>query len=317
MTRILSVNRVLGLLIFAFTLSAIANSPDENTTRISFTTADQFLVVVPVSINGAGPFNFLLDTGTTNTDIDQVVADQLSLPRVGEHEVTAIQGKLHLSIAHAESISIAGATVRDLNVNVLSHTNVLPSKVHGILGEDFLSQFDLLIDNQHHVVELQSGHGQMSEMFDGERLPVELEGIMQGQYVNHIIIITATKLGNKPIKLLVDSGVNYLYFFGGPESLGFGAIERECALANLSSPSKHFAGYSNTIPQLRFGNKKLSNLPAIAQQRIDGMDTDGLMPTSAFHSIFISHSQRFIILDPSWRITPFAQDTRGRQRSGP
>jgi hypothetical protein len=138
----------------------------------------------------------------------------------------------------------------------------------------------------------------MSEMFDGERLPIRLEGTMEGQFVNHIIIVDATQLGNKPISLLLDSGVNYLYFFGGAESLGIGATEQECVIANISRSSNNFAGYTKTVPQLRFGSKKLSNLPAIAQQRIDGMDTDGLMPTSAFHSIFISHSQRFIILDP-------------------
>jgi hypothetical protein len=47
--------------------------------------------------------------------------------------------------------------------------------VSGILGEDFLGHFDLLIDNRHHVVQLQLGPGPMSDMFKGERLPVQLE----------------------------------------------------------------------------------------------------------------------------------------------
>src|SRR6202035_2976061 len=82
--RLHLISRVIALCLFVFTLPATAASADENTAMISFTTAEQFLVVIPVSINGAGPFNFLLDTGATNSDIDRRLADQLSLPRVGE-----------------------------------------------------------------------------------------------------------------------------------------------------------------------------------------------------------------------------------------
>ena len=301
MSRLHLISRVIALCLFAFTVPASAALPDENTVKISFTTVDHFLVVVPVSINGAGPFNFLLDTGATNSDIDRGLADQLSLPGVGEHEVTGIQAKVRLSIVHAQSISVAGRTVRDLNLNVLTKTNGLPSKVSGILGEDFLSNFDLLIDNRHHVIQLQQGLGPMSDMFDGERLPVQLEVTVNGQYVNHTLIVTgsSSELGRKQISLLLDSGVNYLYLFGGEQSLGGGATHRECSAATLSDPSNRFICIQKLLPQLRFGNKKVESLIAIAQLPTTRAYTEGLMPTSAFHSIFISHSQRFVILDPS------------------
>lgn len=295
------INRVIALCLFAFTLPASAALPDENTVRISFTTADHFLVVVPVSINGAGPFNFLLDTGATNSDIDRGLADQLSLPGVGEHEVIGIQEKVRLSIVHARSISVAGRTVRDLNLNVLTKANGLPSKVSGILGEDFLGNFDLLIDNRHHVIELQQGLGPMSDRFEGERLPVQLETTIDGQYVNHTLILTGSsrELGRRQISFLLDSGVNFLYLFGGEESLGGGAAYRECSAATLSDPSNQFVCIQKVLPQLRFGNKKVESLIAIAQLPTTRAYAEGLMPTSAFHSIFISHSQRFVILDPS------------------
>jgi len=305
-SRLHLISRAIALCLFAFTFPANAASPDENTVRVSFTTVDHFLVVVPVSINGAGPFNFLLDTGATNSDIDRGLADQLSLPRVGEHQVTGIQGNVRLSIGHAQSISVAGRIVRDLNLNVLSRTNGLPSKVIGILGEDFLGNFDLLIDNRHHLIELQQGLGPMSDMFEGERLPVQLETTMDGQYVNHTLIIigSSSELGRKPISLLLDSGVNYLYLFGGEESLGSGATHRECSAATLSDPSNQFICIQKVLPQLRFGNKKVVSQMAFAPPRATRAYTEGLMPTSAFNSIFISHSQKFVILDPSSKPRP-------------
>jgi hypothetical protein len=300
-SRLYLISRVIALCLFAFTVPASAASPGENTVRINFTTADHFLVVVPVSINGAGPFNFLLDTGATNSDIDRGLADQLSLPVAGEHEVIGVQGKVRLSIVHAQSISVAGRTVRDLSLNVLTKTNGLPSKVSGILGEDFLGNFDLLIDNRHHVIELQQGLGPMSDMFEGERLPVQLETTIDGQYVNHTLIVTgsSSELGRKEISLLLDSGVNYLYLFGGEQSLGGGATHRECSAATISDPSNQFICIQKVLPQLRFGNKKVESLIAVAQLPTSSAYTEGLMPTSAFNSIFISHSKKFVIFNPS------------------
>jgi Aspartyl protease len=38
------------------------------------------LIVVPVSINGQGPYRFLLDTGANNTVLSAAVADSLKIP---------------------------------------------------------------------------------------------------------------------------------------------------------------------------------------------------------------------------------------------
>jgi predicted aspartyl protease len=304
--RIHLISRLIALCLFAFTLPATAALPDENTVRISFTTAEHFLVIVPVSINGAGPFNFLLDTGATNSVIDRGLADQLALPLVGEEDVRGIQGDVRLSIVHAQSIAVAGRTVRDLRLTVLSRANGLPSQVSGILGEDFLGHFDLLIDNRHHVIELQQGLGPMSDMFEGERLPVQLEATLEGHYVNHTLILSgsSSELGGRSVSLLLDSGVNYLYLFGGEQSLGGGATQRECSRATISDPSNQFICLQKVLPQLRFGNKRVLSLMAVAQLRTTSAYTDGLMPTSAFNSIFISHSQKFVILDPSPKSRP-------------
>ena len=298
MSRICVIRRVIVLLLFGCTLSAMAASADENSVRVRFPMDKRFMVIVPVSINGAGPFNFMLDTGNTTTIIDRKLADQLSLPLVGEKEVTGIEAKLHVSIAHSRSISIAGLAVRDLNVNVLSHPL---TNVRGVLGEDFLSHFDLLIDNRHHTVDLQLGLGTMADRFEGEHLPVSLDGILDGESIKYRLIVTgySAELSNKAISLQLDSGANFLFLFGGVESLGVGATMERLAAATISSPSYQFVGYKKKVRQLRFGQKKMSNMMAYSLPRTAEMGTDGLMPTFEFQSIFISHSQKFVILDPS------------------
>lgn len=46
---------------------------------IRFTIAKDFLIVVPITINGSGPYDKLLDTGSNNTMLDQKLADEFAL----------------------------------------------------------------------------------------------------------------------------------------------------------------------------------------------------------------------------------------------
>jgi hypothetical protein len=57
---------------------------------------------------------------------------------------------------------------------------------------------------------------------------------------------------------------------------------------------------TRTVRSLSLGGNSLTNLTLIAISRRAEVDTDGLVPTSLFHSIFISHQGRFAILNPSF-----------------
>jgi hypothetical protein len=48
--------------------------------------------------------------------------------------------------------------------------------VRGVHGEDFLQNFDVLIDYRHKVVRLESEGSSMAETAIGEHLPLELNG---------------------------------------------------------------------------------------------------------------------------------------------
>jgi hypothetical protein len=278
-----------------------AASPAEDLIHINFTIIHDNMVVIPVSINGAGLLNFLLDTGTSRTMVDSKVAAQLALPMVDAGVIVGIQGKATTSLVHCDSISIGGATVLDLDLTVLPRDARLPSGLSGILGEDFLENFDVLIDNRHHSIELQPGPGTLADELTGERLPIRLDGIMDGQPTIGRLIVAcrAPELSRNEITLLLDSGINSLVLFGGSQSLGVGAAEQNYFVASATKGSSAVAVYTKMVRQLRVGRRILPNVLAVAPPAKPGTDTDGLLPTSLFSSIFISHSQKFVIFDPS------------------
>ena len=86
---------------------------------------NDYMIVVPVTINGFGPYDFLLDTGSNNTILDQKLAEELALRRGDETTILGVTDSVTSSAIYANSFSIAGATVA--GKNTLSFSCVLRS----------------------------------------------------------------------------------------------------------------------------------------------------------------------------------------------
>jgi predicted aspartyl protease len=258
------------------------------------------MIVVPVMINGSGPYDFLVDTGSTSTMVDQKLADELALRREGDTTVVEFRGSMTVSLVHADSLSIAGATLasKDFLLSTYVKLHGLPSEVRGILGEDFLQNFDVLIDYRHQLIQLESGLGSMAESLKGEHLPIQLNGTIQGEPVFGRLVVTGhiPDLGDNSLSLLIDSGANNLTLFR--ENLGLGANQHSFVSAGFRSASLTMME-TRIVQRLSLGKREVYDLSVIAVNDHPFPDVDGLIPTALFHSIYISHQGKFVILNPS------------------
>jgi predicted aspartyl protease len=94
------------------------------------------MIIVPVSINGSGPYHFLLDTGCAKTMVNQKLADELGLPRVGgDKTVVGVLSSSTMAIVHVNSLSIAGATVSGGELFSTDHPATVTGKVRGVLAK--------------------------------------------------------------------------------------------------------------------------------------------------------------------------------------
>jgi Aspartyl protease len=106
----------------------------------------QVLALVPVTINGKGPYAFALDTGASQSLVDSQVARALRVPATGAKQ----------KIAGVASVSsVKAIRVRDWRVGKvkLPPTTVVEANlpfgnakggVQGLLGSDMLSDFDVV-----------------------------------------------------------------------------------------------------------------------------------------------------------------------------
>jgi Aspartyl protease len=138
--------------LFASTLHAQARCPG-NASAIPFH-KNQRQMLVPVMINQSGPYDFLLDTGTQMTVVDQTLAADLHLAKTGDVNVAGMSVQGGAMFAQADALALGDHVSKNVRVVVYDMKPIQAAgfTIRGLLGEDFLQKFDVLIDNEHDVL---------------------------------------------------------------------------------------------------------------------------------------------------------------------
>ena len=112
----------------------------------------QVLALVPVTIDGKGPYAFALDTGASQSLVDSQVARALRVPVTGSKQriagvasVSRVRS-IRVSDWRVGKVKLPPTTVVEANLPFGNAT----SGVQGLLGSDMLSDFDVVtIDYAH------------------------------------------------------------------------------------------------------------------------------------------------------------------------
>ena len=116
-------------------------------------------LLVPVFINGQGPFRFVLDTGATFTCVDQALAARLSLQEaqgvLGAGATAGGAGQMR--IVEIDSVRVGSARAEELLGCELDlqHTAQVGIEIEGLLGLNFLRAFRVTLDFDRNVLLLQ------------------------------------------------------------------------------------------------------------------------------------------------------------------
>jgi len=125
-----------------------------NVTAIPFHKLNQHQMVVGVSINNSGPYDFLIDTGTQMTVIDLSLAANLHLTTTGNANVAGVSFQGGAMYARLDHLEVGGHVATNQGVVIYNMKNLREAgfALRGLLGDDFLSRYDVLIDKQHNVL---------------------------------------------------------------------------------------------------------------------------------------------------------------------
>lgn len=107
------------------------------------------MILVPVTIDGQGPYDFALDTGAGITLIDTQLADNLQLPVTGDSaQVAGVGGTQDVTPVHVDAWSAGAIALPSANIGRTGLTSFKQgSGVRGLLGSDILSSFGKITIN--------------------------------------------------------------------------------------------------------------------------------------------------------------------------
>jgi len=266
-----------------------------------------YQMFVQVSVNHSAPSDFLLDTGTQVTILDQSLAKSLNLRAQGLATLQGIGFQKSASIAHVDELAVGVNAVSDLRVLVSNLPSSKSSGLHieGILGEDFLRRFDMLIDNTRSLLCLDDS-GLMRPGMSGQRISLlPSPNTANGDSSANSLIMSVRLLGgNQMVRLALDSGSDAPFLYVPSENLAPGAIEGHLRVGRGANGQRQWLV---TLPpqEIKIGGDNRSDVSFLTMRsgpkgsRVAAYD--GLLPTGLFRSIFVSRSGEFAVLDPNYR----------------
>ncbi|MBV9959315.1 MAG: aspartyl protease family protein [Acidobacteria bacterium] len=117
------------------------------------------LVLIEALVNGAGPFQFALDTGTSTTLISGELAQGFSLQSTSVPDMTGAGGSVQAAVGMLETLAIENAAQRDVQVMVSDVLTMLGgaigARLDGIIGYNYLKEFKVGIDYQREMLTLE------------------------------------------------------------------------------------------------------------------------------------------------------------------
>src|ERR1700722_2421507 len=130
---------------------AVAPSP----AAVPFHFVRGFAVVGPVTVNGHGPYDFMLDTGSTITTVDRELGRELALETKGQGTFMTLTEQAPAPLAIAEQVVLGPLAEQNVVVMIrdLSGLHQLCPTARGILGQNALNHADFLLDYKHTLFE--------------------------------------------------------------------------------------------------------------------------------------------------------------------
>ena len=115
-------------------------------------------LMVPVYLNGTGPYDFVLDTGATFTCVEEGLAEELALPDLAGPDAGGygVGGAGRLRLVELDSLRLGAAAAEELTGCVLdlAHFQVPGMEVQGLVGLNFLRAFRVTLDFERNVMSL-------------------------------------------------------------------------------------------------------------------------------------------------------------------
>ena len=264
-------------------------------------------LTVPVTINGGGPYHFVVDTGAERTVISRELADRLTLASARPVTLLSIAGADEVQTAMVDRLSLTAGRgqLLGLEAPVLSEVHMGAA---GILGIDSLQTKRVILDFRRMRMSIsdssQSNYGASDEIVVTAR-----------RRLGQLILVDAEADGQK-ISVIIDTGsaVSIGNLLLRDRLSARGRLGRSVPISITSVTGGVTAADYSSIRSVRIGGITLGHMPiAFADPQIFrrlGLDQKpalllGMDVLRLFDRVsidFANHNVRFILPGDGWQM---------------
>lgn len=285
------------------------------------------LMIIPMYINGEGPYNFVLDTGVGLLLItDSKLIDTLTITNLRAIRITGfgegsdlgayVTPSLNVQIGSVIAKSLPAAILKD-DIFQLSAYAGMP--IHGLIGYEFFNSFIVKISYAQSMITIYRTDKKLL-VRKGTRIPITIEE-KKPYLVTEITLSDGRKI---PVKLIIDTGAGHPISLENYKGQPFEVPQVNIA-ANLGvGLTGAITGYIGRIPSIKLGKYTLNNVIASFPDhshvgaKVLSVSRNGNMGNSILKrfDVTFDYSSKVMYLKPSAMLKePFEHDMSGMELS--
>jgi predicted aspartyl protease len=213
-------------------------------------------VTIPIHIDGKGPWNFIIDTGSQRTVIARDLAEQLALSPRANVTILSMTGRSEAGTVAVPRLGFGGGTIDDIEAPVLEGEHL---GAPGLLGLDSLHAKRLLLNFRTGRMEISASGSRRRVAIDPDAIVVEARR-RRGQ-----LILLDSEVNGMAVAVMLDTGSHF--------SIGNLAL-RDRLIAKKRAPDMaeavltsvtggQLTGQVGRIKSVRMGRVNLTQVPVL------------------------------------------------------
>ena len=174
--------------------------PDPPPALVRTASAPDDRVTIPISIDGKGPWPFVIDTGSQRTVIARDLAQQLALPPRANVTILSMTGRSQVGTVAVPRLAFGAGVIDDIEAPVLEGEHLGAA---GLLGLDSLHAKRVILN-------FRSGHMEIAE--SGRRRKVSADPdtiVVEARRKRGQLILLDSQVNGMRVNIMLDTGTHY------------------------------------------------------------------------------------------------------------
>lgn len=234
-------------------------------------------LVLPVILNGQGPFAFILDTGSSHSSIAETLAQKLGAPAVAKSLVRSSIGLAVRPIVRLDRVTLGPTLDSGVLASLVPGQDLDPTgRIVGVIGQDVLASRRYTIDFAHRRVVWHS---------TDETLPPG-QGSFPLRPADGRFFVELLQRDSSHLRLIPDSGAEGLVLYQRDDKR-LPLLIRSPGRTRMNTLTSQADVQPIRVRELQVGPANFVDLPAvlIEQHGTPGLEGDGLLPLHWFKRV--------------------------------